>query len=259
MNNIHNFVNRQLCEYQSIFPSVASLLDHLLFTIGNGMFFSDSKGMIYDDAGILITDYPTMGPIAWDELIKECCVKEREYADKYAYGEPIDEAKLAAKCAAYKVINTNNSEFTEEFLYNNLCESRSALQASKYARTQFIRPYPLSENHSLIFQLNNNTPKWFTQIALNLCKAWVKFLNEELENNNVWVFKPVEKLDISDGTYNAESVSRVLDTIRAALGINATEDEEPAQAVTTDWADANNTTMHRDILVQLAEKFGKML
>jgi hypothetical protein len=44
-DNIHNYVNRSMCEFASIFPTVISVLDHLLFVIGNGCDLDEESGL----------------------------------------------------------------------------------------------------------------------------------------------------------------------------------------------------------------------
>jgi hypothetical protein len=51
---------------------------------------------------------------------------------------------------------------------------------------EFVRPYPLSENHSLIYELNSETPECVMEVALNFCTAWLNYLNKELEVGRVY-------------------------------------------------------------------------
>ena len=94
--------------------------------------------------------------------------------------------------------------------------------AYEWERDIFIRPYPLSKNYSRICQLSENTPKWFLQIALNFSNAWVRFLSEALENNDVWIH---DRINLR----------------------------------TTNDADADNTKKQRNMLISVSEKLTKLI
>lgn len=185
-SNIFNFTNQNLCEYVTIFSSVSSVLDHLLFTIGNGYNFDENRGMIYSVSGKskkYIDEYPRKTAKGWAKLIEECHAKEDRFKSmcpKYANSEEI----LANSKARYKIHNVTAADFAEDSIYNQIQEVKA--NASGKRRVEYIRPYPLSKDYAYIFYLNKNTPSWFLQIAVNTCNAWVRFLSEELESNNVW-------------------------------------------------------------------------
>lgn len=245
MNNIHNFVNRQLCEYQSIFPTVASLLEHLLFVIGNGYDFID--GMIVCDhrdgsnQDVRIDEFPEMTSEAWDQLIKKCHEKEAKFATQFAieYGSRFADifpardhaADLAEKCAKYKSVAVNDSQFTEESLYADLRNTAGERKQDEdyWGDEVLFRPYPLSTNYSDIFHLDEKTPAWFLQIALNLCNAWVRFLTEELEAGNVYKEPPTPL------------------------------EGEQFIGSGNDYANAEWTTKHRDMLVEQIQRLEELL
>lgn len=221
MNNIHNFANRQLCEYNSIFPNVGALLHHLLFVIGNGYHFYPESGMIVDESGYFINEFPTMTPDEWKIFIEQCCEKERQFCYK---GKAFDVDQWLGNCTNFKNLSVSDDDFTEKALYDELKLSQRSRRATAYEweRDIFIRPYPLSKNSSHICQLSENTPKWFLQIALNFSNAWVRFLSEALENNDVWIHD----------------------------GINLR---------TTNDADADNTKKQRNMLISVSEKLTKLI
>ena len=250
--NIHNFTNRQLCEYQSIFPTVAALLDHLLFTIGNGYDIRD--GMVCDGDGVPITEWPEMTPERWDALIADCHAKERDFAVRFSHGREIDEAEIAENCLRYQPVSIDDSVFTEDALYADLVKMQATRRADKssWGDESWVRPYPLSERYSDIYGLNETTPAWFLQIALNLCNAWVRFLNEAIANNDVWTppsTRP-KKFQLSDEARSM--LESLLDEIDTATGI---EYKEP----TTDYADMSYTTKHRDMLATRAKELQELL
>src|SRR4051812_43206963 len=107
MQGFFNYVERQLCEYQSIFPTVARLMDHILFVNGTGLEVDSESGMIYniyDKKKQFINTYPKMTEARWKKLLEDCYEKERKFAERFANGKPIDETELAEDCAKYKQV-----------------------------------------------------------------------------------------------------------------------------------------------------------
>lgn len=218
--NMHNFMNRQLCEYHSIFPNVASVLDHLFFTIGNGYDLHPKTGGFYsrcDESGS-IDQYPEMTPEAWTALIDHCHRKEQQWATQYKKSK----ADLAAKCAKYKPVAVDDSLFSAESLFRQLqdMQRHNRERKSTYGGKSYLRPYPLDAQYSDIFKLNDKSPAWLLKIAINLSKAWIKFLTLSIDYKDVWVYQaPV----------NPEA--------------DSTEEKR-------DYADMGYTTQHRDMLVE---------
>jgi hypothetical protein len=261
MDNIHNFTNRMLCEYASIFPTVAALLDHLLFTVGNGYSVDPNTGMIREDYndGKFIHQFPTLNKQGWNKLIAECHNKERKFAEKCNFGldYKIDEEQITKNCEKYKVVSVNDLAFTELALLNDLIKLQAERQADRSGMSDvYLRPYPLSENYSDIYNLNKNTPKWFLEIALNFCNAWIAFLNEAIENDNVWKI-PGEKKFTQDQKEREELAERLIDEILAEEG--KVRPDTIYHTPTSDYADLNWTTKHRDMLVKLEKKLRKLI
>ena len=257
MNTIHNFTNRNLCEYVSIFPTVASLLDHLLFTVGNGYEFDEDSGMIFDEMGIRIDQYPAKSAVYWEDLIAECHAKEYRWASKFVpLGIAVNEEKLAKECAKYRIVTVDDSMFTEDALYAELVVASAEKLAARFATDNFHRPYPLSEKYSDVFNLNLNTPKWFVQIALNLCKAWVRFLTEEIENNHVWI-KPSLRPRDEVALATAAAMSELFDDIKADPAYDGWADN--AKEAESDYGDLTWTTRHRNMLVEQVQRLEGLL
>jgi hypothetical protein len=257
MNNIHNFVARQLCEYQSIYPTVAAILDHLLFTIGNG--YGIRNGMITDGKRP-INLYPKLNKRQWDELIQQCHDKEAQFSLQYArFDDRTEEGKkerlqrLVEDCAKYYPRSVSDADFTEEALLADLhkMNARHDEEFGRGTHTYYLRPYPLSTKYSDVYNLNEQTPRWFLQIALNLCNAWVTFLQEELDSGHVWVpfsqrVKTPEDIQIE------ETTQELLDE----MGLPpAKEYKEPER----DYGDEGWTKQHLEMLKELSAKFTKML
>jgi len=186
MQGFFNYVNRQLCEYQSIFPDTVQLLDHILFTNGTGLHVDINTGMIYEgysNKPRFIHEYPKMSSSAWEKLIEQCHDKERNFAERYKDIMPETEEYVAEQCAKYKQVSVDASMFSEEYLYNTLLDTAQA----RAKDGDFLRPYPLTPGYANIFDLEENTHEWLLEIALNNCKAWERFLTEEINSNNVWI------------------------------------------------------------------------
>lgn len=258
MSNIHNFANRQLCEYASIFPTVASLLDHLLFTNGNG--YSFRNGMIVDGDRVRIDEYPEMTDDEWNTLIADCHAKERRWAEEYSRDKPIDEAELAEDCAKYQRVSVTDESFSRNALYEDLLAMEEAYNEIYKLRGQdyFLRPYPLSKGYADVFRLNEKTPKWFVKIAHDLCAVWVEFLTQEIVTGHVWL-PPAQRPKVEptpEQVAQAEGMRELLDMLKADKDYDGWLDKpEP----TSDYADLSWTTTHRDLLAAETTRLGTLL
>jgi hypothetical protein len=258
--NIHNFANRYLCEYQSIFPNVACLLDHVLFTIGSGYEYDNRIGMIVDSSACRIDQFPFMSDLDWGKLIADCHAKERGFAEKFATHSPVDEIELAEDCAKYRRVLVNDSLFSAEALYEQLQDMSRAKQveADKQNRYPFfVRPYPLSAGYSHVFSLDEKTPTWFLQIALNFSKAWVRFLNNEIETGNVWVRPSLRLAPTEKQIANAVAMGELFGMIRSDKGYDGWADNTKEPEV--DYADLSWTTKHRDIIAGQMQRLTSLL
>lgn len=260
--DIFNFANRQLCEYQLIYPTVADLLDHLLFTNGNGYEFDPKRGMIYEATGkkrLYIDEYPEMTDTQWNQLILDCHAKEHKYAKQYEHAVGIDQDKLAEDCAKYRRVSVDSSLFSEDDLYQQLCDKSQSKKADAFEHGRypnFVRPYPLSPGYAEIFNLNEKTPGWFLQIAFNLCKAWVKFLDEEIKYNNVWIKPSLRPAPTEKQIANAKGMAELFEMIKKDEDYTGWLDKKEPES---DYADLIWTTKHRDLLAQQAQRLGNLL
>lgn len=259
--NIHNFMNRQLCEYQSIFGSVGSVLDHLFFTVGNGYGVDSDSGMIVNQystpAYMRIDEYPEMTPEVWAALMADCRKKEEGFAlRRYENTEFFSNMEIPLyegmefseyvdwRMTRYKQVSVDDSMFTAESLYQELVKA----QQEQSEEGRWVRPYPLSGDYSDIFHLNENTPVWLVQIAVNFCQAWIRFLTDEINNNNVWMYKEPNILD-DDDAFFAELYGELAEAV----------DIKKYEAPTRDYADMGYTTLHRDMLEVLLPKLESYL
>jgi len=226
MGNIHNFANRQLCEYTSIFPTVAALLDHLLFTIGNG--YDCVDGMIVCDhrdgsnQSMRIDEFPEMTDEEWNTLIKECHAKEQRFADEWAkHSKRLAKKYVEENCARYKRISVDDSMFTEESLFKDLLKQQADYHKQYKGLNSYLRPYPLSEKYSDIYHLNENTPVWFLQIAINLCSAWVQFLTNALDIRDV----DTDEVDYANAEWTARHRDMLVDLVLKLEGLKFLQGE----------------------------------
>lgn len=260
---IFNFANRQLCEYQTIFPTVASLLDHLLFTNGNGYEFDPKKGMLYTWQGkkkAYIDDFPTMSDVEWDKLIAACHEKERKFHERWSNGRAIDEVALAEDCAKYKRVSVDASMFSEESMFQELREesrNRKMEAASVGRYPSFVRPYPLSPGFADIYRLNDKSPGWLLQIAYNFCKAWEKFLAQEIKYGNVWL-PPSERPGAATIAEKAQAAGM------AELATAIKEDKSydgwlDRPAPVRDYADMDYTVKHHAMIAEQAARIAKLM
>jgi len=213
MDNIHNFTNRTMCEYASIFPTVASVLDHQLFTIGNG--FEMHAGMPKESDAIHTIDRnAVMDDKAWGELLNHCKEKERKWQQQSGIE---NNAALQEKCKKYRRIDVADADFSEASLYNDLLNMKATSNETFGEDCFFVRPYPLSIQYSKIYKLDKVTPQWFIQIAINVCNAWIRFLSESIDIGYV-----SSEPGWEDKEHTAKHRDMLIEQVKHLRGIHAT-------------------------------------
>lgn len=257
MQGFFNYANRQLCEFQSIFPTPASLMNHVLFTNGTECDVDQKTGRI-KVMGVFLESFPDMNDDDWQALIADCYAKERRWAEKYAYGRSINEEELTADCAKYQRSSLGAEAFEEEVMYQSLRTQADAKKQDYLLHDMvesFVRPYPLSQGYANVFHLNKKTPQWFLQIAYNTCRAWERHLTDEINNYNFWV-KPSLRPKRANHEAIAEGMKELVDKIKADVDYDGWLDKpEP----TSDYADSTWTSRTRDTIAAQAKRLGKLL
>jgi hypothetical protein len=193
-------------EYHSIFPSPASVLNHILFTIGSGYHIDEeTQSPIGNEDKRPIHLFPKFNK---EKMIKKRMPAWRQYIEQRAErGEETQKSmeNLHKKLGKERQSNWNKEEFikqelakyffpditpedlTIDNLYQQLVEEennpRRNVLSGEY---KYVRPYPLSERHSLVYELNDNSPGCVREVAMNFCTAWLNYLNNEIECDRVY-------------------------------------------------------------------------
>ncbi len=200
MSNLNNYTAWAMCEYQSLFPTVASVLNQLLFVIGNGYDVNPNTGLLVGDRGEHLHEMKKMSQGEWEKILAKCYAKERDFNTQMremwgqyrAVSEKLNprdfDAELIEACAKYKIVEIDDSMFTEQALYNDLVNMQADRRTDPYWRGEsaYLRPYPLSEDFCDVYKLTQDTPLWMLQIAYNFCASWTRFLTEAVANNDVF-------------------------------------------------------------------------
>lgn len=204
ITSICSFISFQMGEYHSIFPSVASVLNHIFFVIGNGYELDEeTQSPTYGNKPIHL--FPKFNK---EKMVKKMMPQWREYVEQRAkqreefendmkemYEEMGEkrksnwnkEAFIEKELAKYVFPEITPEHLTVESLYQQLVnEEENPRRKELGGEYEFVRPYPLSENHSLIYELNSKTPECVREVALNFCTAWLNYLNKELEVGRVY-------------------------------------------------------------------------
>jgi hypothetical protein len=193
-------------EYHSIFPSAASVLDHIFFTIGNGYEMDEET-----QSPIGIGDrYPIhlFPGFNKGEMTKEMMPRWREEVEKRAeeeekwelelekiykkVGKEWDrnwnkEAFIEGELAKYVFPEITPGDLSVESLYQQLVnEEGNPRRTEQGGEHKYVRPYPLSEEYSKVYLLSSKSPGCVRGVALNFCTAWLNYLNKELGTGRVY-------------------------------------------------------------------------
>lgn len=205
IRSICSFISYQMGDYHSIFPSAASVLHHIFFVIGNGYYMDEeTQSPIGIEDNYPIHLFPDFNK---EEMTKEMMPEWKQYVKERVKREEENQRRmelLYEKLRIERVNNWNKEEFikeelakyvfpeitpenlTVESLYQQLVEEEKNPRRKKLnGEYEFVRPYPLSEDYSKVYLLGNKTPECVRGVALNLCIAWLKYLNKELDTGRV--------------------------------------------------------------------------
>ena len=219
ITNICQAISYEMGEWPTLFHTPAKFLNHLLFTIGNG----------YD------LDELTNSFMVGDYFIHEFPIFNREKMREERLPFFIDDAKQSLRfkkvlCERAKIEYTEErfkkdvddmvaehmypyilpQDLTVESFYGQIKEDSKhpdrlrLFEKDKDSPYRYVRPYPLSENFSDIFELNENSPKCLLTVAHNFCVAWSNYLKDELESGNYY------KMDDGRGMYSTKEQTEII-------------------------------------------------
>lgn len=178
-----------------MFPTVISLLGHVLLTIGSGYDIND-QGMPAIRLNIGINEYPDMTMAMWKALFADCYLKELGYVeDRWLFEDDLGKAatpdeytnELIVACGTYRVVSVDDSMFTEDALYQELHSMKADLRYQHHSMLSMhgCGHVHFSEERSPIYKLNTATPVWFLEICINFVNACVRFLSDQITSNDV--------------------------------------------------------------------------
>lgn len=199
IQSLCNFIAYQMGEFHNIFPRPERVLNHLLFTIGNGYDIDEETGSpVYDEKPIHL--FP---PFNKEEMTRKRMPEWKRHIEKRAecneksYGEMEDFYKslgivigsewdkdefIKGELAKHVFPDITQEDLTAESLYQQIIEEENNSMRKKFnGEYEYVRHYPLAENYSMVYMLNEKTPKCVKEVALNFCTAWLNYLNKEIE------------------------------------------------------------------------------
>lgn len=250
------YMSRTMCRYASIFPDTASFLDHIFFVVGNG-YVQFENGEIGDEQGKNLADFEYPDQLEWNKIIGECHEKEKKFLSKgYESWKEILGKEEADKWYAEKSKEAFSIYYPREVLPKHLttehiCDTLMLKAGQCRDGNRFVRPYPLSEDFSKIYHLNDKSPAWLLEIGINFCKAWAQFLEFELHVNNVWV--PPSQRNIPRNEEQDKIANEIIDEILTEEGKDPAKFVAPPER-TSDYGDRIWTQRHLDMIRELIEK-----
>lgn len=195
-------VQRLRAELPAHFDSTQQVLEHLLLSVGNGFLFDDEKGLPYLDTVEGRRYLDEFDPLDTEakrrEFICECHQAIR-YEIEMFYG--LSDLPTALESIEAQIMTEQNrcvlhdvsaAEFSAARLYNDLCRAghgNTVYGASDSLRDteakRLLRPTCLDHRQVYLFRITERSPRWLIETGLNLCRAWIQFLDEEIIIGNV--------------------------------------------------------------------------
>lgn len=223
--NICQAISYQMGEWPTLFHTPAKFLGHLLFTIGNG-YDLDELTNSFMVGGHFIHEFPIFDrekmreerlPFFIDDAKRSLRFKkelsermDKEYTEEQLKKDVDDKVALHV----YPYILPHDltvKSFYEQIkddknhpVYNNYHYRLRLFKKDEDSPYRYVRPYPLSENYSDVFELNKNSPKSLLTVAHNFCVAWSNYLKDELESGNYY------KVDDGRGMYSTKEQTEII-------------------------------------------------
>lgn len=195
-------------EWPDLFNYPAKYLDHLFFVIGNGV-EKDKETSSFFVEKHLIHKFPVFDR---DKMTKERMPYWIENANYYvnlsrntyerlegdAKNQPDYDSEFNEIISKHVFPDILPHDLSVEALYLQLkndeqdpwrlrvVENDMWLSEREDSEYRYVRPYPLSKDHSRIFHLDENSPDSLLTVAYNFCMAWDKYLTEELDKGNYY-------------------------------------------------------------------------
>lgn len=199
-------------QYASVHPTFESVLQHWFIVNGNG-YEIDENGLYEqvctavrdeDDDYIYERRYLHEESLFNDEQKEQAIQEDIElskrmrFTDHYkelceVMGREYNEEKMLKEFEAdarkeMVWVEVTDDMLTAEALYNDIItpsrnEDRIAL---RFEREYYKRAYPFCQ-YALIHHITEKNSQELIQLAVNLSKAWIKFLNEEIESEHWYV------------------------------------------------------------------------
>lgn len=184
MHQLTGFVERMMIEYNTIYPTVESVIHQLLYVNGSGYQVDTDSGLIYNNSSQVKLRFcheeKVMSELDKTELI-ESTYQERLarnnqlYDDMVRWNNSSDGIKFD-RLVTDRIIPVpiNDSMFT----YDRLLGDIGGI-TNQTTIDHFTRPYPLCQ-FANTYHLNRNTPEWMIELALDFNMAWKIFIDVEV-------------------------------------------------------------------------------
>lgn len=211
MNNIDNwlfeYIKDQQARYPAIYPTPLSVMDHLLFCIGNGVEFLEEVGNFcvqFEDSnrGRWISFDNFYSSIISLEYLKETHTKDL-YRKLENRGWSEDDISI-------RLLALRNPDMSQDGIFDMAYEQEEERINTRYNSVQFIKcsdystpeywykqilgeyvPHIEVSRYSKIHQFNEKTPQGLVQVSLDIVDAYIQFC-EQCKDPNFLLSKPLK-------------------------------------------------------------------
>lgn len=201
---LRQFIEKNMCRYHSIYPTVGSVLHHLLYVNGNGYDIDPVNGLPYTQSyrgtkKNYLHETAGFKTKAARQKFADAVHKEDQESNDTRTKSMLERMKAFSE-------STGNSDLYNRYLARE-AEAIAVppivsipdeafdvdhLLADLYVKGQargfrggdiYPRPYPLCQ-YATTYHINDQSPLWFVDLALNHSMAWEIILITELETKH---------------------------------------------------------------------------
>ena len=206
----------------------SEVLNQWFFVIGNGIEIESGSFKLespFMRNGVFVHEFPSFESLQkrLPQLQEKWLGLERELQGMFSSTYSPEELETRAQKEMekhHRLIRVGPDDLAVEALLSqiegSISDPRRKMLSGEYL---YARPYPLSGNHSDVFFLSEESPASVLWVAHQFCKAWLIYLDRELETGNFHVSTKRSYADKEWTRTHAEMLRPLVTKLRAFLDL----------------------------------------
>ena len=216
--------------YHNIFETALAQLDHMFCTVGKGIDYDPSRGLLENDfknrKSFFIAEHHNYD---FDEINSEREKEKQALNKEYDRWKTIfgDEIPVEITNRFNKDIENLEKPFSvlDEsyyFTYNKMAREmvehvRGKMKDDPHSRLEIRTPYPLSEKYSNVCLMTQHDNPLMVELAYVMCNAWLLVLEYYIEQEWYYTDEEVEKYGATTYHQSLTYINKSIDDFKRLI------------------------------------------